>query len=210
MRPVQIMDKPAAPPFVCICCGAGHERQFFVDLGFDVEMERTENNAKYHTNGVVYLCSECITSLIVEFNRKLTPFLTQQFITRGFLMDANSSEIKTLQDEIFMLRDQLNKRDEEVQALRFAMLSRVDQENKVLTPPSTTANELVDKMLGNDDGNSAGTTDSNVDGHDPSATGNDSGTESNDSNSPSDEHDSLDVTHSAFALGGFDADNSKS
>lgn len=207
MRPVQIMDKPVAAPNVCIGCGAGVERQFFVDLGIDTKLEKIdEYNHTYFTEGVIYLCSECITSLIVEFNRKLTPFLASQFTARGFLMDANTSEIRTLQDEVFMLRDQLNKRDEEVQLLRFQMLSTFEQENEVLTPPTVpTAEELVDNLLGKDvtDGNSTGNDDANSDGHDPSAAGNDSSDASDNSDSASNEPDSLAATH--FQLGSIGA-----
>jgi hypothetical protein len=203
MRPVQILDKPVAAPFTCLGCGAGVERQFFVDIGLDIHMEKNdEHNHNYLTHGTIYLCSECITSLIVEFNRKLTPFLKHQFIARGFQLDANSNEIRTLQNEVFMLRDRLKVVDEENQNLRYSLLSKFDQENNVLSPPapgSPSAEDLVNQMLGADtNGDTAGSVDADVDGHDPSATGNDSGSEPDNSNTASNEPDSLTLTHLSF------------
>lgn len=53
MRPVEIYQNPPMHPWQCMKCksGAG-TREFFVDLGFDVEWE-----------GNVYLCNECMTNL---------------------------------------------------------------------------------------------------------------------------------------------------
>ena len=205
MRPIQIMDKPAANPFVCASCGSGNERLFFVDLGIDSKFEKTdEHNAQYHTEGVIYLCSECITSLIVEFNRKLTPYLSHYLISRGFLQESNADEIRTLQNEVFMLRDLLNAKDVENQEMRYALQSRLDMENGTISPPESatpTADELVDKMLGTDtDGNSTGSDNSSPDGRDSNAEGTDTSTSGDDSAT---ELDSLTTTHAAFALGHF-------
>jgi len=210
MRPIQIMDKPVANPFVCASCGAGNERLFFTDLGIDTQFEKTdEHNAKYVTEGVIYLCSECITSLIVEFNRKLTPYLSHYLVSRGFLQEANKDEIRTLQDEVFMLRDLLNAKDVENQEMRYALQSRLDMENETISPPvstTPTADELVDKMLGTDaDGTSAGTSDSTVDGRDSNAEGTDQVPNRDYSTI---EPDSLEVAHSAFALGHFNTEDS--
>jgi len=210
MRPIQIMDKPAANPHVCISCGAGNERLFFVDIGVDTLMEKNdEYDTKYRTEGVVYLCSECITSLIVEFNRKLIPYLTHYLTARGFLQEANKDEIKTLQDEVFMLRDLLNAKDVENQEMRYALQSRLDMENETISPPvptTPTADELVDKMLGNDtDGNPAGSNDPSSDGRDRDTEGTDPSTSGDSSTTKS---DSLETAHVAFALGHFNTGDS--
>jgi hypothetical protein len=209
------MDKPAANPWVCISCGAGVERLFFVDLGVDTQFQKIdEHDTQYHTEGVVYLCSECITSMIVEFNRKLTPYLSHYLISRGFLMETNKGEIKTLQDEVFMLRDLLNAKDVENQEMRFKLQSRLDMENGTISPPESTtptADELVDKMLGTDtDGTSTGTGDPVIDGRDSNTEGTDSESNSDESSSTTNESatdaDSLAITHAAFALGHFNTE----
>jgi len=210
MRPIQIMDKPAANPFVCASCGSGNERLFFVDIGLDTKFEKVdEHSAEYHTEGAVYLCSECITSLIVEFNRKLTPYLSHYLISRGFLQEANKDEIKTLQDEVFMLRGLLNKADVENQEMRYKLQNRLDMENGTISPPESTiptADELVDKMLGTDtNGSSTGSDNSSPDGRDSNSEGTDTSTSGDDSTT---ESDSLTATHAAFALGHFNTGDS--
>jgi hypothetical protein len=62
MRPVQITYDPPAMPHVCIKCGSHAQiRDYFVDIGTEVEWE-----------GYIYLCNSCIYEIV-----KVTPdFLT--------------------------------------------------------------------------------------------------------------------------------------
>jgi hypothetical protein len=54
MRPVQLTYDPPAMPHVCIKCGAHAQiRDWFVDIGAEVEWE-----------GYVYLCNSCLADII--------------------------------------------------------------------------------------------------------------------------------------------------
>ena len=129
-------------------------------------------------------------------------------------METNKGEIKTLQDEVFMLRGLLDAKDVENQEMRFKLQSRLDMENGTISPPESTtptADELVDKMLGTDtDGTPIGTGDLVIDGRDSNTEGTDSESNSDESSSTPNESatdaDSLAITHAAFALGHFNTE----
>lgn len=61
MRPLTRVDSPPFFPRVCISCGigAGPERRFFIDLGFDIAGIYNPMN-----EGSVYLCDVCAPSWV--------------------------------------------------------------------------------------------------------------------------------------------------
>jgi len=210
MRPLQIVDKPPFRPNVCAICGTGNEREHWVDLGIDVAWEKTDDHGQlYLSDGAVYLCNICIASVMVSYLSKVNEFNRQQLVARGLIHATNAGEIRTLQNEIKMLRNQLNARDNDIQGLRFAMQSKLDAENNTVSPPkepeTPTADDLVNEMLGNDENDNTtgtGTTDSDSDGRSSDPEGTDSESDTNESDAPSDkpaaDFDSLTVTHLAF------------
>lgn len=66
MRKVTLLETPTFHPYVCVQCGvgAGPLRQWFVDLGFDVD-EHTRGGQKAN----VYLCNECLPGFLDELLR---------------------------------------------------------------------------------------------------------------------------------------------
>jgi len=73
MRPVMIVSKPPAHPYVCIQCGKQDERDYFVDLGFDI-------SDMYHAvwEGCVYLCNFCMENVVKSYKDQVTIFYGTQ------------------------------------------------------------------------------------------------------------------------------------
>jgi hypothetical protein len=69
MRPVQIVDKPPVHPHVCVQCGKQDDRDYFVDLGFDISV-------LYQPlwEGCIYLCNLCMENLVNSYQTQLTKF----------------------------------------------------------------------------------------------------------------------------------------
>lgn len=70
VRPVNLVERPTFPPYVCIRCGLGageNDRKYFVDLGIDLH---------YHFNplhdGNIYFCDQCLRGLITDANRLIS------------------------------------------------------------------------------------------------------------------------------------------
>lgn len=54
MRPPVLYDEPITPPYACTKCGAhGNVREWFVDIGAEVEWE-----------GIVYICNMCMIDVV--------------------------------------------------------------------------------------------------------------------------------------------------
>lgn len=88
-RPVSIVDKPPAFPYICIGCGIGDKdkRKFYVDLGFDIA---DPFNPVYE--GVVYLCNECMEGTLTEYYKKSNTYNREVLQVGGtykFLEEAN-------------------------------------------------------------------------------------------------------------------------
>lgn len=66
MRKITLLDAPTFHPYVCVQCGvgAGPLREWFVDLGIDVD---THTHGGQQAN--VYLCNECLPGFLDELLR---------------------------------------------------------------------------------------------------------------------------------------------
>jgi hypothetical protein len=71
MRDVTLLRRPVGAPGVCGKCGS-QNRLWFLDLGFDLEFLPHGNG--YYTEGVVYLCNECVRGLVADVNRRWAAF----------------------------------------------------------------------------------------------------------------------------------------
>jgi hypothetical protein len=69
MRPVQIMSKPPAYPHVCVVCGKQDDRDYFVDLGFDIS-----DLYQPVWEGCVYLCNMCMENVVNSYQAQLTKY----------------------------------------------------------------------------------------------------------------------------------------
>jgi hypothetical protein len=69
MRPVMIVDKPPVHPHVCVQCGKQDDRDYFVDLGFDISV-------LYQPlwEGCIYLCNLCMENIVNSYQAALTKF----------------------------------------------------------------------------------------------------------------------------------------
>ena len=69
-RPVQCLDLPIVFPHACLGCGSGTKRDYFVDLGLDLD----HTNFQPLWDGAIYLCSVCMENLIVDYRRALNHY----------------------------------------------------------------------------------------------------------------------------------------
>jgi hypothetical protein len=173
MRPIQILDAPVTDPYVCIKCGlgAGSDRRHWVDLGVNSLLKENDEHGQLHVfEGVIYLCNMCIMSTIGDYLGKLFEFINNQELGYNLTQAQRQEQIDVLENEIFTLRDQLNKRDDEVKELK---LQLVEYQN-------TSAEDLVKGILsGRDNENDAGS-DPDSEGTDQSSDGNYTAAESPD------------------------------
>lgn len=84
MRDVAIYSNAIAEPGVCAKCGS-QAKDWFVDLGFDldmnrpfnVEMDSSETPVQSYNlwfDGVVYLCCDCFNNLVIDAQRLYEEF----------------------------------------------------------------------------------------------------------------------------------------
>lgn len=116
MRPVQLIEKPNMAPGVCLKCGSGPTyREHFVDLGIDSVLDRIdEHGARHLTDGVVYLCNECMSGLISDYLRKLFGFINAQKTSKENLSNQDAQARIIQAQEIDHLRKQLIKLEDEL------------------------------------------------------------------------------------------------
>src|SRR5215510_13757720 len=120
MRPITIMDTPIAEPYVCIKCGlgAGSNRRHWIDLGVDSLLKRADETGQVHIfDGVIYFCNMCMMGAIGEYLGKLFEFINNQELAYNLTQAQRQEQLDVLHAEIFTLREQLDKRDEEVKEL---------------------------------------------------------------------------------------------
>lgn len=173
MRPIQILDTPIADPYVCIKCGlgAGSDRRHWVDLGVDSSMKQTDEHGQVHLfEGVIYLCNMCTMSLIGDYLGKLFGFINNQEMAYSMTQAQRQEQLETLHNEIFTLRDQLNRRDDE---LKEAKLQLNEYQ-------SNTAEQVIGQILSGRNSEDDAGSDSDSEGTDQSSDGNDSTVESPD------------------------------
>lgn len=150
MRPVQLMTRPIAEPYVCIKCGSGSSREHYVDLGVDSELHRVDDfGTKHISTGVIYFCNLCITDLITSYLSKLFKFLSQQTVGRDLAVAQDTSRMQSLIEEISNLHDIINRRDKKILELQ-------DQNNtlryeSVHPTNEKTATQVVAELLGEED-----------------------------------------------------------
>lgn len=65
-----ILEKPNYPPYVCITCGVGTGRKWFVSLDL-----RLDNYFNPMHDGIVFQCNECWESLATEVAKKAQLYL---------------------------------------------------------------------------------------------------------------------------------------
>lgn len=152
-RALQIVDKPSVTPFVCIMCGSGPtSREHFVDLGIDSEMHSHDQFQTHHiTDGVIYLCNICMTSVISSYLQKLFTFVNQQKTGHELHAMQNSQAMFIQQDEITHLRNQvtnlegkLRRKTEEIQ-----QLVTKDFSTDAIADKQIAAEKTADQVLGN-------------------------------------------------------------
>jgi hypothetical protein len=173
MRPIQILDTPIADPYVCIKCGlgAGSDRRHWVDLGVDSSMKQKDEHGQVHLfEGVIYLCNMCTMSLIGDYLGKLFGFINNQEMAYSMTQAQRQEQLETLHNEIFTLRDQLNRRDDE---LKEAKLQLNEYQ-------SNTAEQVIGQILSGRNSEDDAGSDSDSEGTNQSSDGNDSAVESPD------------------------------
>jgi hypothetical protein len=191
MRSVQIMDKPIAPPYVCLKCGSGTDREHFVDIGLSDQQltNKDEYGTLHQTDGLVYLCNMCMSGLIQEYMRLLFSFIEQQQSRTGLMALDKANAVKGLQDEVSSLRQIIELKDADIRKLSLQL------SDKELAPvPDGSATALLANMFGadvDDTGNDNPTVDTestDADGSNPDAEGtteNSDGDNSTDESTPS-------------------------
>jgi hypothetical protein len=173
MRPIQILDTPIADPYVCIKCGlgAGSDRRHWVDLGVDSSMKQKDEHGQVHLfEGVIYLCNMCTMSLIGDYLGKLFGFINNQEMAYSMTQAQRQEQLETLHNEIFTLRDQLNRRDDE---LKEAKLQLNEYQ-------SNTAEQVIGQILSGRNSEDDAGSDPDSEGTNQSSDGNDSAVESPD------------------------------
>lgn len=93
MRTVQRTDNPQAFPYACIICGLGKgpQRQFFIDMGFDIAGKYQPLN-----EGSVYLCNECAPSVVDSLLKILNTYANEMMDNRLLKEEATYGTIDSL------------------------------------------------------------------------------------------------------------------
>jgi hypothetical protein len=92
MRPVALTYDPPSTPHVCIKCGAHAQiRDWFVDIGSEVEWE-----------GIVYICNSCMSDIV-----RVTPDFLSVEAHREIV-----AEYMARMDELTVLKQKLNTMSE--------------------------------------------------------------------------------------------------
>jgi len=102
-REITIFSNPVTAPGVCGKCGS-QQKDWFVDLGFELEMQKFEPSIDLPIwlDGVLYLCCDCINDLVTVVTRKFVVFKQDHDVEVGFngipgsyndsIFDGDSSE----------------------------------------------------------------------------------------------------------------------
>lgn len=73
MREVGIFQNPVAEPGVCIKCGSQH-REWFIDIGIDVDYNEDRDGLRLWLDGIAYLCSDCFNGLVKDVYRRFAEY----------------------------------------------------------------------------------------------------------------------------------------
>ncbi len=102
MREVNILTNPVAHPGVCGKCGS-QNKDWFVDIGMDIDYnmklegsqlpneEDLDNRLNIWLDGILYLCCDCINSLIVDVTRRFNDYL-QEHDVRTYLNGTRADD----------------------------------------------------------------------------------------------------------------------
>lgn len=75
---VIILDKPNYPPYVCIRCGVGNGRDWYLLLDLPID-----NYFNPVNNGQIFLCNECWLAAVQEASRIIQIFLVGHEAYKG-------------------------------------------------------------------------------------------------------------------------------
>jgi hypothetical protein len=97
MRKVSIYSNPVAAPGVCGKCGSQH-KDWYIDLGFDLDFNIKENPEapSLWLDGVLYLCCDCLNSLIVDAHRQFAHYLKNNDVE--VYLDGHERDISEISD----------------------------------------------------------------------------------------------------------------
>lgn len=73
MREVTILSNPVAEPGVCMKCGS-QERDWFVDIGIDIDYNENRSGLKLWLDGIAYLCCDCLNNLYTDVHKRFSQF----------------------------------------------------------------------------------------------------------------------------------------
>lgn len=109
MRDVAIYSNPVAEPGVCSKCGSQH-RDWFIDLGFEIEGTKDSHIGPMWYEGVTYICCECWNSLINDVGRKFAQYADAHtvkvnpngigFVGSSADADGNPEVVESIVDEV--------------------------------------------------------------------------------------------------------------
>lgn len=190
MRPVQLMDSPPMNPNACSKCGSGPKnREFFVDLGIDSVLHHEDHTGQHHiTDGVIYLCNECMQSLINDYYRHVFKHIDNKLAVINAQGINNDSTVEIQKNEIHHLSKVVEELRKENETIRNEYAQkRIAQEQE----EAVAAEQLLNNLLGEEEKNGSDGNDSDADGSNSDAEGAAENSDGNDSANESLNSDSL-------------------
>ena len=101
MRPVTIYKNAQFAPNVCIKCGSDHKaRDWFVDLGFDLEFIKHNQNH----DGPIMLCNKCMSGMLTEYAAAVPIYVEAAARQQAAKDEEHAAQIAHLNKEIDILK----------------------------------------------------------------------------------------------------------
>jgi hypothetical protein len=93
-----ILDRPNFPPYVCITCGVGTGRKWFVSLDFPLD-----NYFNPVNDGIIFQCNECWESLATTVAKQAQLYLigTEPWVNEGFVEPTYDNETEVVEEVTF-------------------------------------------------------------------------------------------------------------
>lgn len=89
LRPVQVMEMPVVFPHVCLNCGSPSGRDYFVDIGCDMD----HTNFQPLWDGAIYFCNVCMEAIISDYHRALARFMEDKNSGIGIATDSREDDV---------------------------------------------------------------------------------------------------------------------
>ena len=89
LRPVTVMEMPVVFPHFCLNCGSPSGREYFVDIGCDID----HTSFQPLWDGAIYFCNVCMEAIITDYHRALARFKERN--GTGTTTDSREDDVDT-------------------------------------------------------------------------------------------------------------------